>query len=58
MLVDAGNIAEWVRSFAEKYFESGTGQGVSAFQVIQSFTYGIYFLLAGIVTGIVSIFVK
>jgi hypothetical protein len=58
MLTDVGNIVEWVKGFTEKYFETGTGQGVSAFQVLQSFTYGVYFLLAGIVTGVISIFVK
>jgi hypothetical protein len=58
MMADVGNIVEWIKGFMQKYFESGTGQGVSAFQVLQSFMYGVYFLLAGIITGVVSIFVK
>jgi hypothetical protein len=57
MAFDIGNVLDWIRKVLEGHFETGAG-GVNIGQVIKSMMCGIYFLVAGIVTGIVSIFFK
>lgn len=61
MVVDVGNVVEWVMEMIEKFSETGTTDqagDVTALQVIKSFMIGFYCLAAGIITGIISCFAK
>lgn len=61
MVADIGNVVEWVIEMIEKFSDkpyTASGSGVGAGQVIKSFMIGFYCLIAGIVTGFVSCFVK
>jgi hypothetical protein len=62
MLLDLGNIIEWVNNVLEKFFETGKGAQTTDVerirQIVSSLMYGIYFLVSGIIAGIISIFCK
>lgn len=61
MVADIGNVVEWVIEMIEKFSDkpyTASGSGVGAGQVIKSFMAGFYCLIAGIITGFVSCFVK
>jgi hypothetical protein len=62
MILDIGNIIDWIKAIIQKYFqasaESGTSSSVNVIQILHSMMCGVYFLIAGIVSGIVSIFVR
>lgn len=61
MVADIGNVVEWVIEMIEKFSDkpyTASDSGVGAGQVIKSFMAGFYCLIAGIVTGFVSCFVK
>lgn len=60
MLVDVGNVVDWVMQMIEKFSDSGiTGSGyIDAGKVISSFMPGIYCLTAGLLSGIAGCFLK
>lgn len=60
MLADIGNIVAWVMGMIEKFSDAPSMKDstIGVVQVIKSFLPGIYCLAAGLVTGIVSCFVK
>lgn len=55
MLIDSGNIVEWARDMIEYYFKDGVIVVDNA-NIWKSFTMGVYFIAAGVITGIVSCF--
>lgn len=55
MLADMGNIINWAKDMIHRYFGEGV-VGLDNSNVLKSFSTGIYFMVAGIVTGIISCF--
>jgi UPF0716 family protein affecting phage T7 exclusion len=62
MILDIGNVIDWIKAIIQKYFqasaESGTSSSVDVMRILRSMMCGIYLLVAGVISGIVSIFVK
>lgn len=57
MLVDLGNIIEWVKAVLDKYYSEG-GVVVNVSKVFSGIMAGAYTLAAGLIVGIISCFVK
>lgn len=55
MLVDMGNIIDWAKDMIHRYLGEGVVT-VDHSAVLKSLTVGVYFMVAGIVTGIISCF--
>ena len=61
MIVDVGNVVDWVLQMIERFADTSwsiSDNAGDAAQVIKSFMAGVYCLAAGLITGIISCFVK
>ncbi len=57
MLVDMGNVIDWVEMVLDKYYE-GNLIIVNMSEVMKSLMAGIYILVSGLIVGFISCFVK
>jgi hypothetical protein len=58
MALDIGNVINWIKDILQRYFDVKSTSTVNIKQIFESMMYGIYFLIAGIVSGVASIFVR
>lgn len=57
MLIDMGNVINWITDILDRYYSDGKIV-VDTASVFKGLLYGAYFLVAGIITGIISCFLK
>jgi hypothetical protein len=62
ILLDLGNVIDWINNVLSKFFETGKGTGTVSIEriklIVSSLMCGVYAMVAGIIAGIVSIFCK